>query len=283
MTRTNIALIEHVENAQADAKAVESHVNQLLLWPHWPVNLEDITAALIRRWMIHAESKLELSPSTIGTRLSVLKQAMARAGVAFPYGVKMPPRSKRPKWVISEEQQARLVGDLLGTLCVTEAEEFVNLPWDHRRQMAHYIQFVTETGLRVEEALRVTPGAVMSINGAAFLEVLGTKTAASYDVIPLSNLALAIIETRGSATAAPIFTLPYEKLHELWDLCRGYLKITDETATLKCLRRTFASRKAAMGCPAPILQKLMRHGSLATTSHYTNTIGMNEAARQWVA
>lgn len=301
MTRTNLALLDHAEQTQTDARAVESHINKLLAWGHWPANVEDIKATHINKWIADAERgyysplgspPAALSPSTIQTRLSVLKKAMARSGVAWPVDVKMPQRSKRPKWVLSVEQQRHLEARLV----LFADQTLGGIP---ARLLMDYITFVTETGLRVEEALRVEEKHLIRVGqgdtpleAAAdgmfgdkwVLEVMGTKTAGSYDLIPLSQRALDIFQRRVSQdfTGGPIFKVRYDELRLAWQWCLTELGVTDDTATLKSLRRTFATRLAAKGIPTTLLQKLMRHASLVTTSHYTNSIGLHEAAREWL-
>lgn len=296
MTPFRPALARHSELTKVDAVAIMSHINKLLEWPHWPVNIEDITAEHINRWSNHMlypphREDRKLSPSTVQTRLSVLKKAMQRAGVTWPVDVKKPQRSKRPKWVLSVEQQRDLINILLltGSIHVIKSEDLVD-----------YIMLVTETGLRVEEVMRIKGahiqkvglgGSVLEAGADAVLgeryclEVMGTKTASSYDLIPLSKAAMEILYRRvrwvGSNDIC-LFAMPYANLHDAWRWCMMKLGVTDETATLKSLRRTFATRLAAKGIPATLLQKLMRHASLVTTSHYTNTVGLHEAAREWL-
>lgn len=302
MTPFRPALARHAEVTKVDATAVESHINKLLDWQHWPVNIEDITADHINRWsneMLyppHREDR-KLSPSTVQTRLSVLKKAMQRAGVAWPVDVIKPQRSKRPKWVLPEARQKDLVTWLRGQAVEAMESDLGGPSATNWFDMVDYIEFVTETGLRVEEVLRICGRHLHFVGTGDFngimvdlttlskpvLEVMGTKTVGSYDLIPLSKAALEILVRRREEHGdGRLFNLSYDFLRVYWQWCLEFLKVTDETATLKSLRRTFATRLAAKGIPATLLQKLMRHASLVTTSHYTNSVGLHEAAREWL-
>jgi len=225
------------------------------------------TAPRLIMWQTHNHLELGNGPSRNNSKLSIMRQVYKTAGRRFPEQIVKPlARSKAPKWVLTEEQEKKVMA-YLG-------------PSDDIRD---YIELVLETGLRVEEVLRLALPMLHEKGGRYSLEVPGTKTVGSYDLLPITDKAAKIIIKRSLTRDAfgLIFDCTYEHLKSCWDVCRAVLHLSDNpTATLKGLRRTFAFRHRHL--PPAILQRLMRHSNLQTTSDYLNVTGMNEELRGYL-
>ncbi len=214
---------------------------------------------------------LGLSPATINKRLNCLS-AM---------GVKVDGcRVKKPvqlKWWLNPEDQRRLTGWLRGR----DPEQSASAVWF---LMADFIDWTCATGLRVEESLALTFRSVLKTASRTYsLTVPGTKTAAAQATLPLSSDAVRVLEGRIKAqwgehmnnmSAAPLFPITYDQLHECWQQCRAFLGVEDvPTATLKALRRSFARTATLNGMPLVVLQQYLRHQSMKTTAGYLQLVG----------
>ncbi len=159
--------------------------------------------------------------------------------------------------------------------------------------VADYVEWTIETGLRVEETLRVHSGHFLGLYTAKpELTVPGTKTDGSQGALALSTVAAGIAQRRhmalgGMEARLPMFPLDYMQLMRVWQRVRkefGWMD--DSTATLKALRRSFARRLAANGAPLPVIQSMMRHGDPQTTMGYLRLVGgafTTEEQRKWLA
>lgn len=226
--------------------------------------------ARLLAYRTHLRDALGNGASRANSKLSVLRQVYKVGGAVPPFGWLPFPRSKAPKWVLTEADEARLMAWLSGRS---------GSPLYYT--MSDFIPFVIETGVRVEEVLRIRIEMLHDKDGHYTLEVPGTKTARSFDMLPISDKAARIILRRQSEIGDRIFPTSYETTASLWDECRKFLGLMDNpTATLKGLRRTFAYRHRHL--PPAVLQRLLRHTNLATTSEYLNVTGMNEDLRGWL-
>lgn len=230
--------------------------------------LEDITTAHVKRcvdtW--RSESK---SPSTINARLSVLSILGVKTDTCW-VSVKLP-----PKWWLRPEEQERLIAYLRAT-----PPAFPTAPL-----LADYIEFISYTGLRVEEALRLTwrdisvnlyeEGGKLKSNSE--FTVPGTKTQRSRATLALGVLpALLLIERQKGAAGEQMFVFPikYDYLHEAWDKARAYLgEEGNPMATLKALRRTAARHLTVNGMPTEMVRAYFRHSNIKTTMGYLHLVG----------
>lgn len=229
-------------------------------------------AEALGKWQRYLTDELGNGASRANSKLSVLRQVYKTAGMQFPDQIVKPlVRSKAPKWILTEDQEERLIKWMAGP----DAGHTVSYT------MGDYVPFVLETGLRVAEVLRLRIEMLHENHGRYSVEVPGTKTVSSYDIIPISDKAAKILLRRNSEIGDQLFPANYATTISLWDRCRQYLGLLDTpTATLKGLRRTFAYRHRHL--PPAILQRLLRHTNLATTSEYLNVTGMNEDLRGYL-
>ena len=238
-----------------------------------------VIGALTQADVVHWRDAMRvqgLAASTINTRLCVLAKVLA---IAAEYGYtsqvgKMPfvSRQRVLKWWLTPEAWQK------------ELEPWLVLqPWGE--DMADYIEWTLETGLRVEETLRLLPS---DFPQATTLEVPGTKSVGSAVRIGISDRAAAIVNRRRqmhtdsgtifNPTAKRIFDVPYHVLKSRWNACRKVLGVEDNpTATLKSLRRSFAARCILQkAIPGPLLKELMRHSNMATTMEYLKLVGFTD-------
>jgi len=240
---------------------------------HSEVRAEHLRAA-VRAWR-----KTALAPVTINRRvvcLSVLGYETRNLYTPLP---------KKLKWWLKPDQQAALSAWLLSRGSRMD------------RLMVHYIDFVTQTGLRVEEALRLTRADFSSIivrhpvtgeeSERLIMTVPGLKTSDAQATLPLSARAEAVFRSRlglNAAPAKPLFAVSYGRLAGKWRECKIFLRVEDNSnATLKALRRVAARNLHAInGMPLDVARTYLRHENIQTTMGYlrlTGGYGADEIAR----
>lgn len=221
-----------------------------------------------------------LSGGSINVHLSVINmffQQLTEYGVGPAGGLDIPwaKRKKPKKWWLQPEHEARLIN------------------WFYaqgKHDMVDFIHWTIETGLRIEETLRLVPSDFSQ--DLKSLTVPGTKTDGSVAKLPLSESATLIILRRhttihlaggGKAyTSVRVFDLSYRYVQYNWQAGREFLGVADvSSATLKSLRRVFAAKCLQKGLPERIIQELMRHKSMKTTMEYLHLVGLvdNDATR----
>lgn len=244
------------------------HLEASLKWPPSPGDIQGYITTL---------NLMGLSPSTVRTRISVLRKCFKLSGLLFPdERITLPARSKRPKWVLPEEKQTAFL------LALTD------------KQARQVLTFCLLTGLRIEEALRLTGGHFIkpTLGDKWQLEVpvdpttgIG-KTQGSNDVIPISGEAVLVVRhllfALGGNPANRLWSIPYGAVLESFNEAKEAMGWTDPTCTPKAMRRTFAWRLLKRGVPVDVIQTLLRHGSLMTTSLYLNAVGKVDRASEYV-
>lgn len=257
--------------------------------------VDHITPANVS-WCIAEWQAEKLAPDTIRKRLNVLRAMGVDLGAASD----RPKLSKkRPlKWWLNPTDEDRLVAwlqSLPGGAAMHGGEA---------KLLAQYIRFVTRSGLRVEEALALTPSMLSytfptaggDLRERASITVEGTKTAGSHATLPLMSEAWDALElawrqehgtdlaTAGNNHAArdtPVFRFArglatsYNRLAVLWEYCRIFLgQKENPTATLKALRRSAARYlHISKGMPLDMVREYLRHDDIATTQGYLKLTG----------
>lgn len=195
-------------------------------------------------------------------------------------------RRRRPstvKWHLTPEDEEPLLEHLRST----------PEPFGNAHLLADYIEFVTHTGVRVEEAIRlrwshvhlkiaVVDGKV--VNKSLFT-VPGTKTAGSTARLALALIPALLLQRRKAAASGEfVFPIPYRELDAAWQHARAHLGVAeDPLATLKALRRTAARHLTGNGMPAPVLMQYLRHSNIQTTMGYLRVTGYSaEEQRKWL-
>jgi integrase len=241
------------------------------------VSFSDITSQVVgecvRRWR-QQECK---SPSTINSRLSVLGVIGVKVDGSWVKN-KLP-----PKWWLRPEVQNQLI-----TYLWADPPPFANA-----HLLADYIEFVSYTGLRVEEALRLTwrdvTLRVIKVDGIlrsqSEMTVPGTKTPRSHATLALGDMPALILLKRKKMVGdeSRVFPIKYDHLHEAWDKARAFLGEQDNPmATLKALRRTAARHLTTSGMPTEMVRDYLRHSDIKTTMGYLHLVGgysVNEQRR----
>jgi len=248
-----------------------------------PIAVADVTPSAVSA-AIHEWQGKHLAPDTIRKRLNVLR-AM---GVDLGKAEDRPKLSKkRPlKWWLSPSDEERLV------------RRFQSAGGGQSLMMAHYIRFVTRSGLRVEEALALTPAslsftvAAPSPREGASVTVRGTKTAGSHATLPLLPDAYdALVEAWRLEWTEALHTtdrretrifrfgktpeVSYSIAASIWEGCRRFLGQQDNpTATLKALRRSAARYlHISKGMPLDMVREYLRHDDIETTQGYLRLTG----------
>jgi len=160
--------------------------------------------------------------------------------------------------------------------------------------LMQYVEWVTFTGLRVEEVLRIKRSDFSG--NFANLTVAGTKTLCAHATLPLSSdaceLAKKVFATK-PAQADPkrrpidhlMFDIEYTDLLGLWHEAMDKIGVTHPTATPKALRRGAARHlHAQKGMPLDMLRQYLRHSNVQTTMGYLRLTGGydQEEMRKWL-
>lgn len=241
--------------------------------------------------VIHFDS-LQVSPATVYARVStvsVLYQEAKRHGYQGPVPVMPYPRVPRKlKWWLNPTQQQEAIQWLhqrINTASTLTRSSPSFATWQDLRD---YILWTTETGLRVEETLRLERSHFSTdTQGMPQVTIPGTKTAEAQATLPLSQEAWDLAMRRFYATttgsATQLFPMTYLTLYRKWSAMTLALGWKD--ASLKALRRSYARARASKGCPLPQLAQLMRHRDINTTLEYLRLTGGQfgtQELRQWL-
>lgn len=228
------------------------------------------------------QSRDKLAPATINNRLRDLSIIGVNTSGCWQ-------RVKLPlKWWLRPEECNRL----LVWLREPPRERFA-----HAHLLADYIEFVSHTGLRVEENLRLRwldvhlsiftdeKGALVS---RSEITVPGTKTSSAQATLPMA-IAPAIILRKRKELAEPlathVFPINYYSLQRAWIRARNFIGAgTNPLATLKALRRTAARHLTVNGMPTEMVRHYLRHEDIETTLGYLRLTGGYSTAemRRWL-
>jgi len=214
-----------------------------------------------------------LTAATINSRLS----ALSVLGVDAKSSRASAPRAA--KWWLRPASEAALL------------EALRTRPEPKARLLADYITFVAQTGLRVEEALRLEWTHIDLTRRC--IAVPGTKTANSAAPIPVGDEVVGLLARR-QATAKPgkacVFPIDYYSLREAWlAMCVPVLQASEggdpSAKVLKALRRNAAHYlHVEKGMPLDYVRRYLRHGNVNTTIGYLNLAGDHhlEEMRRWL-
>ncbi|WP_157344823.1 tyrosine-type recombinase/integrase [Bradyrhizobium pachyrhizi] len=207
----------------------------------------------------------------------------------FPFHApKIPWRTqaKVPKWWLKPELEPKVL-----KWCLEHGEH----------DLADFISFITHTGCRVEETLRLQRDHFNFEAGE--MTIPGTKTDGAERTVPLFSEALGIAKHRlrhagndgflfhFSPSDARVVAIEafvarsYEVIKKKWRGVRIAFGLTRiKTATPKALRRTFARRANDNGMPTEMLRQYLGHEDIATTIEYLRLIGgYTEQMRKYIS
>lgn len=209
-------------------------------------------------------------PATLQKRYYVLKAVFEEAQRRDPpLASKGIPRIRTPKipkvdkWWLPPDQLAAVLAKLRAL------DDF----------LADYIEFVGETGVRVEEALRIRCRHFSGLGTATpSLSVPGTKSKSAVRHVPISVGAADIALRRlgvGADSDDLLFPMKYVTLKQRWTKRRKELGFGKaEGATLRAFRRSFAGKTYKNGMPTEMLRRLLGHSDIATTAEYLRLTGV---------
>ena len=224
-----------------------------------------------------------LSATTINIRLSLLTiLGLSTKGLWLP--VRLP-----LKWWLPPDKLTALLAWLRGP----GDKRRVKSPFLHAALMADYVEFIAFTGLRVEEALRLTwrdvridlrAGEGDAILNNTEITVPGTKTARAQASLALSLIPALVLQRRQAQAldvGGLVFPVSYDHMHQAWEHCRTFLgEDGNPLATLRALRRTAARNLTTNGMPTDILRTYLRHANTETTMGYLRLVGGYSTAEQ---
>lgn len=231
---------------------------------HGEILPEHLKAA-VRGWR-----KTSLSPVTINRRVVCLSTLGYETRNLYT------PMPKKLKWWLKPDQQETLTAWLLSRGGRMD------------RMMVQYVTWTTQTGLRVEESLRLTRADFAELpSGRIIMTAPGLKTSDAQATLPLSAEAEEVFRSRMGLNAAPdkrLFAVSYGRLAVKWRECKIVLGVEDNrNATLKALRRVAARNlHASKGMPLDMVRTYLRHENIQTTMGYlrlTGGYGADEIAR----
>jgi integrase len=201
------------------------------------------------------------------------------------------PRQARPlKWWLRPDDHKKLVAwlrvtsdpanvtarelETIGRFVFVITTGLTPPPLEGAELLADYIDWTVQTGLRVEESLRLRRSDFAADYRS--VTVPGTKTGSSQATLPITGEATAVVSRRFSAGSQPVapgtllFPATYTALRIAWREARRHIGADgNPMATLKALRRSAARRlHADLGMPLDKVRHYLRHSSVSTTMGY---------------
>jgi integrase len=215
-----------------------------------------IDEGMIDRWVASLKAGNK-APGTINRKLAalgrILRTAKARGWVqTLPRIERLKEAEHRIRWLTPEEEQGviayfRSAGEL---------------------DMADLVVVLVDTGLRLSEALGLTPGSIKE--GKVWVwgeESKGKKTRA----IKLTTRVREVVERRSSGRELLFPGMTVFSVAWRWGKMKDALGLEhDKEFVPHALRHTFCTRLILKGVPAPVVQRLAGHADLATTMRYVH-------------
>ena len=135
-------------------------------------------------------------------------------------------------------------------------------------EMADFVTFLIDTGLRRGEALRLIPEDFIG-NKIIVWEKRHSKNRESR-AVPLTRRAQKIIKDRAHRTGK-LFKLTRTQIRDKWNRVRGHLNYHDDPHfVLHTLRHTCASRLVQNGITIQVVKEWLGHSSLSVTLRYAH-------------
>lgn len=146
-------------------------------------------------------------------------------------------------------------------------------------EWADFISLIVFQGMRIRETNALEVSQFVGLDGdKPSILPPGTKTDYSQNAIPVFDIAVDLIkrciERAERHRRNRLFVYTNKQLFQKWNEVRDYLGATDNpTATLKSLRRTFAYYAHHKGLSTRLIQKVLRHTDIKTTTGYLDVVG----------
>lgn len=137
------------------------------------------------------------------------------------------------------------------------------------RDLAHLVELMYHTGLRVGEAMKLHVSQILNVDGIKVIKI-ANKVNRKPDYIPLTSAVVRILNARGSiAQVFPWQPSTVSKLTRRFNLALNKVGITDRSG-FHILRKSFRHRLQVAGVAVDAAKRLMRHSNIRTTDeHYT--------------
>ncbi|WP_150526785.1 tyrosine-type recombinase/integrase [Roseibium sediminis] len=163
-------------------------------------------------------------------------------------------------------------------------EDYVKaLDWLHTERLdpefADFISVIVLQGLRIKEVLHLEVDQIVGLKtDKPMILPPGTKTDASQNAIPVFESAVELldrcIERAQKYRRKRLFLFTPKQTQERWNELREFLGASDiPTATLRSLRRTFAYYAHQKNLSTRLIQKILRHEHITTTTGYLDVVG----------
>ena len=240
-------------------------------------NMEVLTTAELLKYVSDMRERGN-SPATIYAKVSLINCVFDAARSTGWQGTKpcipYPKVPRKLKWWPTPSIQERV-----RQWCIENSET----------DLLDFLDWTLATGLRVEETLRLTIAHFEGLLTPHKAEVLvpGLKTDNAQAMLAIGEASRLLAVRRlaqespsPSENASQLFPCGYRMLARAWRRCRKALGISLSSATLKAWRRGFARTMTGRGCPLPVLQQMLRHGSPATTMEYLRLVGGGYTAEE---
>lgn len=181
------------------------------------------------------------------------------------------------KWFISNSRKR--VTDTFA-MNAKELRECLSIVQREAPHLNNIVLFMAHTGCRVSDARDLRWSQVNKEGRYARRHQIKTKNLATYSLNDTSLAAVLAEEARKTEKAGHVFTNDLHQAFSYNSIYRGFtraLERADFTVTrdgedrrvdLKCLRHTYGTIMAHLGCPPFLLQRQMGHQKIETTLQY---------------
>ena len=142
------------------------------------------------------------------------------------------------------------------------------------------------TGCRISEALNLTTGSVLELEGVLLIRSLKKRDHTLIRQVPLpTGLISELINLNGSLSDSALIW----KWGRTWAWSQikntmAFAEIVGPQATPRGLRHSFGVHAIQRGVPLNLVQRWLGHADIKTTAIYTNAVGQEErsiAERMW--
>lgn len=244
--------------------------------PAHTLELTDITACIVMRFLDHLEGDRGNSISTRNLRLAAIKSVIASQCVGNPESLD----TLAQIMAIPVKRQARADVSYLTEPEVQALLDAIPITtWTGRRDRALFA-LAAQTGLRISELIGLTPGS-LSTGVAPAISCLGKgrKQRTTPLTRPIADLMADYIDERATRPGQALFPNPHGTTMSP-DAMNQRLRVHLRAATTTCpslnskhvtvhtLRHTAAMRFLAAGIDASVIALWLGHESTATTSIY---------------
>lgn len=210
------------------------------------------------------------SPATINRKLSTL-QTLFRLAYGEWGTLKTMPRFTKAR---TKEKNGRI-----RVLSLEEEQKLIQVLTDMGQlEMAHLVQVLVDTGMRLGEALKMTLEDIDFPNNA--IRIWENKTDKPRSV-PMTRMVQGVISKVAKGRAeGKLWTLGHNQVEYTWRKARAAMGLSqDKGFVIHALRHTCASRLVQRGVSLYVVKELLGHSSIQVTERYAhlNTAALQEA------